>query len=139
MTEEGRGGSRAADLAGSAVLILLSLLTDAFFAFVGYMKPFAPLALLAEQPAWTVRIAEPLGRLVGWSEMACALALMISPLRRRLWGLGAGAAAILVVNQAAAAAIHFVHSESASLPQNGFIAAICLAITVLHRRRSRSL
>ena len=138
MTEEIRGGSRAASLASLAVLILLSLLTAAFFAFVGYMKAFAPLATLAEHHAWTVRIAEPLGRLVGWSEMACALALALSLLRRGLWALGAGAAAILIVNQAAAAAIHYSHSESAALPQNGVIAAICLAIVMLHRWRSRS-
>ena len=52
-------------LAAAAVALPLA----AFFAFVGWSKATAPLADLARYHAWTVYIPEPVGRLVGWSEV----------------------------------------------------------------------
>jgi uncharacterized membrane protein YphA (DoxX/SURF4 family) len=112
------------------IAVLLSLAVAAFFAFVGYMKTTAPLTDLAKYHAWTVHLPEWLGRAVGLSEMACAL-LLLAGMARPRWGeIGA---AILLINQLFAAAVHFSQGEMAALPQNGVITALCLVIFILLR------
>src|ERR1044071_9408346 len=82
---------------------LISILLAAFFGFVGFNKAFAPLADLARYGSWTIWIPETLGRAVGWSEIACALALLVGIARRPIGRAGAW---ILVLNQICAAAVH---------------------------------
>lgn len=118
-----------------AALTLLTLLLAAFFGFVGYMKAFAPLDMLERHNAWTVHIAEPAGRAVGWSEMACALVLAAALIRPKWSRTGMLAAAILVLNQLDAAAVHFRQGETATLPQNAVIVAASLLVLLLHARR----
>ncbi|BBD98671.1 hypothetical protein SAMIE_1021720 [Sphingobium amiense] len=112
----------------------MSLLLAAFFLFVGYMKASAPLPELALHGAWTVHLPEAAGRAVGVSEMALALALLAGLARP---GAGAVAALILVLNQIAAAAVHAGSGESAALPQNAVLIALCLAVAGLQRVRMR--
>lgn len=111
-----------------SIAALLSLLLAAFFAFVGYMKATAPVSELAKYHAWTVHLPEWLGRTVGWSEIACALLLLVGAIKPR-WGR-AGALALLI-NQLFAAAVHFNQGEMAALPQNGVIVALCIATSTL--------
>ena len=99
----------------------------AFFAFVGWHKALAPLADLARHGAWTIHLAEGLGRAVGWSELACA-ALLLVPGRARFL-----AALVLIANQVCAAAVHLFHGEVAALPQNAFIIALLAALARLAR------
>lgn len=91
------------------------LVIAAFFGFVGTMKAFAPVAMLAAYGAWTVYLPDALGRAVGWSEIACALALLAS-LIPRLGRLAVWAAILLGANQLVAATVHLAHRESEALP-----------------------
>ena len=113
---------------------ILSLLLAAFFAFVGWHKSVDSLADLARYHAWTVHLPEWAGRLVGWSELACAAALIIGLLRQRLGRL---AALALVVNQLAAAAVHAGVGEAAALPQNALLITMALAVTWTTRNPAR--
>ena len=112
--------------AGAATL---AVLLAAFFSFVGWNKAFAALADLARYGAWTVWLPEWLGRLVGWSEMACAVALLtiFVPGRERI---ARAAAAILAANQVVAAAMHLVHAELGALPQNAVLVALLLGVVL---------
>jgi hypothetical protein len=94
---------------------LLSLMLAAFLGFVGYHKTFSPLVELAKHKAWTVHLWEPLGRMIGVSELLCATALVASIRWKhgRRW-----VALYLVANQLAAAATHSLKGEFAALPQN---------------------
>ena len=96
---------------------VLALVLAAFFAFVGWNKAFASLADLASYHAWTIWLPEALGRIVGWSEMACAVLLLIP--RTRPW-----AALLLIANQLVAAGFHAAHGEAAALPQNAVLIAM---------------
>jgi DoxX-like family len=104
------------------------LLLAAFFAFVGWNKAFAPLAELARHGAWTMHLPEGLGRLIGWSEMALA-AMLLAALAPRWRHLARIAAALLIANQLAAAAVHFAHGETAAMPQNAVLIAVQLVLT----------
>jgi hypothetical protein len=112
--------------AGAATL---AVLLAAFFCFVGWNKAFATLADLTRYGAWTVWLPEWLGRLVGWSEMACAVALLgvLVPGRERI---ARAAAAILAANQVVAGAMHLVHAEFGALPQNAVLSALLLGIVL---------
>jgi hypothetical protein len=107
----------------------VAVLLAAFFSFVGWNKAFAALADLARYGAWTVWLPEWLGRLVGWSEMACAVALLgvLVPGRERI---ARAAAAILAANQVVAATMHLVHAEFGALPQNAVLVALLLGIVL---------
>ena len=106
------------------------------FCFVGWNKAFAALADLARYGAWTVWLPEWLGRLVGWSEMACAVALLgvLVPGRERI---ARAAAAILAANQVVAGAMHLVHAESARCHKMRCLWHFCCGI-VLAAANSRS-
>lgn len=106
-------------------VMLLALLLAAFFGFVGWNKAFAPLAELAHHGAWTVHLPEGLGRLVGWSELALAAALLAVPVRPPIARI---AALALVLNQIAAALVHGALGETAALPQNAVLVVMLLAL-----------
>lgn len=106
-------------------VIFASCLLALFFLFVGYMKAFAPLAELMQHQAWTVYLPEPVGRAVGWSEIGCALLLLIGIARPTATRVGAVA---LLLNQMVAAAMHGWMGELQSLPQNAVIVLICVLI-----------
>jgi len=113
------------------------LLLAAFFLFVGWYKTFAPIADLARYHAWTLFLPLWAGRLVGGSEMACALALVAGqwpPLGR----LARASALILIVNQIAAAAVHFRHGETAALPQNAVLITLLALVAWLAPARQQS-
>lgn len=116
-----------------ALRILLSLPLAAFFGFVGWMKATAPLAMLAQHGAWTVRVPEPLGRAVGVSEIACALLLLVGLLPRRA-RIGEAAAMVLIANQLVAAAVHASAGETHALPQNAVLIAALAIVAWLSRR-----
>jgi len=119
---------------------VFSLLLAAFFGFVGYMKAFALIAELASHGAWTVHLPQALGRAVGWSEIACAMVLLVCPFFVRCRNIWAIAAAILLVNQCAAALVHFTNDEAAALPQNVVLIAVCAFVsTVAIRSNSHRL
>ena len=106
-----------------------AVLLAAFFCFVGWNKAFATLAALARYGAWTVWLPEWLGRLVGWSEMACAVALLtiFVPGRERI---ARAAAVILLANQVVAAAVHLAHAELRALPQNAVLVILLLGVVL---------
>lgn len=113
-----------------ALIAVLCVPLALFFAFVGWNKAFAPLADLVRHGAWTVHLPEALGRLVGWSELACALALLgaLLPAGGRIGRL---AALVLIANQLAAGAVHAAQGEGAALPQNALLIAMLAALAWL--------
>ncbi|MFC3443076.1 DoxX family protein [Sphingobium rhizovicinum] len=127
-----RSHSRLLKAVTMAGILFTSCLLALFFLFVGYMKAFAPLAELAQHHAWTVRLPEQAGRAVGWSEMGCALLLLIGMIRPLAGQIGAIA---LLFNQMVAATVHIAAGETGSLPQNAVIILICTLIFCLQRRR----
>lgn len=112
-----------------ALVSLIAVLLAAFFVFVGWNKAFAALADLARYGAWTIWLPEWLGRVVGWSEMACAVALLaiLVPGWERI---ARAAAVILVANQLVAAAMHFAHAELGALPQNVVLIVLLLGVVL---------
>ena len=114
-------------------LLAISALLALFFGFVGFMKAFAPMAELALHRAWVVGLPSGLARAVGYSEMLCALVLIVGAVARPRWA--AGAAIVLVVNQLVAAAVHWSRGESDALPQN-FLLLLLLGTVVIASRAS---
>ena len=106
-----------------ALIAALCVPLALFFGFVGWNKAFTALADLARYRAWTVYLPEWLGRLVGWSEMLLALALLLVfvPARRSLARI---AALALIANQLCAAAVHTLQGETGALPQNAVLIAL---------------
>ncbi|MDQ4419288.1 DoxX family protein [Sphingobium sp. DEHP117] len=112
------------------ILAILSLPLALFFAFVGWHKVFSPLAELARHHSWTIWLPEWLGKLVGWSEMACAFALLLGQFPR-WYAVTRGAAVGLIANQTVAAAFHLTHGEANSLPQNAVLALMLAMVALL--------
>ncbi|HKT86043.1 MAG TPA: DoxX family protein [Novosphingobium sp.] len=111
-------------------LALAALPLAAFFAFVGWYKAFASMASLAAYHAWTVWLPLPLGRAVGWSELACAI-LLLGVVNRHLIPFVRASALVLIVNQLVAAVVHAVHDEVAALPQNIVLIAMLAVVAWL--------
>jgi hypothetical protein len=111
------------------------LLLAAFFAFVGYWKAFGPIEALVEHHAWVAGWPDWFARAVGWSELACAAALVGSSFA----GLSSAVfwtALVLIVNQLAALAVHVSRSEAAAAgPQNLVILAV-LGLIAFHAHRA---
>lgn len=116
------------------VRALLSLLLAAFFAFVGWHKSVDNLADLSRYGSWTVHLPEWAGRLVGWSEIACAAALLAGLLRPRV---GRIAALVLIANQIVAAGVHVAAGELSALPQNLVLIAMALLVALFSRGENR--
>jgi uncharacterized membrane protein YphA (DoxX/SURF4 family) len=115
-----------------ALIAALCLPLALFFAFVGWNKAFASLEDLALYGSWTVHLPVMLGRVVGWSEMLCAIALLAG-LSQRGFRVAQAAALALVANQLVAALVHMRNGETASLPQNGILIALLLGVALLTR------
>jgi hypothetical protein len=113
------------------------LLLGAFFAFVGYWKAFGPIQALAEHHAWVAGWPDWFARTVGWSELACAAALVASSLAG-LRGVAFWTALVLIINQLTALAVHVSRSEAAAAaPQNLVILAVLGLIAVQAYRAAR--
>jgi hypothetical protein len=111
------------------------LLLAAFFAFVGYWKALGPIDALTEHHAWVAGGPDWFARAVGWSELACAVALVVSSVaglsRAVFW-----TALVLMANQLVALAVHIYRSEAAAAaPQNLVILAV-LGLLALHALRA---
>ena len=132
-----RDGSRRILVALAAGALTLPL--AAFFGFVGYMKSFAPLSTLEQHGAWTTALPTWLGRVVGLSELACAAALVLGLAWSARRGWARIAAAVLIVNQIAAAAVHLSRSEAEALPQNLLLilmlGSLLLSLAAWRKRR----
>lgn len=111
------------------------LLLAAFFAFVGYWKALGPIAALAEHHAWVAHLPDAFARTIGWSEIACAAALLAPGLSATRRVAPAGAV-VLFVNQLIALGVHAMHGEAAqAAPQNLAICALlALIIIATHRQ-----
>ena len=111
------------------------LLLAAFFAFVGYWKAFGPIAALAEHHAWVAGWPDWFARTVGWSELACAAALIVATLTGRS-AVAFWTALVLIINQLAALSVHASRGEAAAAgPQNLVILAV-LGLIALHAHRA---
>lgn len=120
----------------TVLAILIATLLAAFFAFVGYHKSFAPLAELAQHRVWTLALPEWAGRLVGASELLLAGALLAMLLPRfRAWA--ALAAALLIVNQLAAAGVHLSRGEADALPQNAVLIVLLALVGLAARTQQK--
>ena len=109
--------------------MLVRILLAAFFAFVGYWKALGPIDALAEHHAWVSGLPTWLARAVGWSELLCAAALVVS-LSGKLRSLAFVTAIALIVNQLIAFSVHVARGEAAAAgPQN--LALIALLVCVL--------
>lgn len=112
-----RSALRSVPLWQRCAVAVPGLVLAAFFGFVGWHKAFSPLAELSAHHAWTVHVPWWLGKAVGWSEMAAAVALLagIAPRGRPAARIGA---ATLALNQVCAALVHLTHGEADALGQN---------------------
>ena len=110
------------------VVAVLAVVIGAFSTFVGWHKAFSPLAVLAEHHSWTAWIPEWQGRIVGWIEMASAIALVVPIFVRRLGRAQFWAAIILMLLQVAAAVAHAANGEANALWQNGLFILILAII-----------
>ncbi|MBL8549012.1 MAG: DoxX family protein [Hyphomonadaceae bacterium] len=123
-------------LVGLVLIWALRALLAAFFLFVGYWKALGPIEALAEHRAWVAQFPDLFARAVGWSEILCAIGLLIPafPATRRvaLWS-----ALILAINQLVALGVHAARGEAAqAAPQNVFLIVALSAIawaTARHR------
>lgn len=120
----------------TVLAILVATLLAAFFGFVGYHKSFAPLAELAQHRVWTLALPAWAGRLVGASELLLAGALLAMLLPRfRAWA--ALAAALLIVNQLAAAGVHWSRGEGDALPQNVVLIVLLALVGLVARTQQK--
>jgi DoxX-like family len=116
---------------------ILRVLLAAFFAFVGYWKGFGPIEALAEHHAWVAGLPAWLARAVGYSEIACAAALLVpacvSTRRVALWS-----ALVLIINQVVALAVHVGRGEAALAgPQNLVLIALLGLVVTSEVRKNR--
>jgi hypothetical protein len=111
------------------------LLLAGFFAFVGYWKALGPIQGLTEHHAWVAGGPDWFARGVGWSELACAAALLgssVAGLHRAVFWT----ALLLIVNQLVALAVHVSRSEAAAAgPQNLILIAL-LGLIAVHAHRA---
>ena len=105
------------------------------FAFFGYFKTFASIAVLAQHHAWTLALPVAAGRIVGATELAAALALLLGGASARWHRFARGGALYLIVNQACAAAVHLARGETGALPQNALLAGLAAIVAAFIVRR----
>lgn len=118
------------------LVIVPGLPLAAFFGFVGYYKAFAPQAELLEHHAWTSHVPWWIGRPMGWTELAGAVAL-VAGVTARAWPATSIAAAWLAASQIVSSWIHVHNGESDALGQNLFLfVALALIAWAAGTRRS---
>jgi DoxX-like family len=115
---------------------VLALGIGAFSVFVGWHKAFSPLDALAQHHAWTTWIPEWQGGIVGWAEMAAALALVLPIFVSSLRQVQFWSAILLILLQVAAAWAHAANGEADALWQNGAFVLILAIIAFDARTRS---
>lgn len=119
--------------AGMIARIVAALLGLAI-AFFGSFKAFAPLSVLEQHHAWTTALPDAVGRLVGVTELAAALALLLGAARARSIRFAVAGAIYLIVNQGLAAWVHVARGETAALPQNAVLAGLALFVALCSPR-----
>ena len=108
------------------LMAVLAIPLAAFFGFVGFYKVFAPLSELLAHNAWTAHVPAWIGRPIGGTEMAGALALLAG-LHPAAWRFARLSAAWLAATQIPSSLIHWTHGEQGELPKNLLIfVALCL-------------
>lgn len=117
---------------------IAALLLACAFAFFGWFKSFAPRAVLDQHHAWTTALPDPIGRAVGFSELAAALVLLVMIVRPGRRGLALGVAGYTLANQGCAAIVHLMRGESGALPQNAVLAGLALLAALAALRRPES-
>lgn len=100
----------------SASLWLAQVLLCAIFGMAGVMKSTMPMPYLAQKLAWTGALPPSMVRLIGVSELAGALGLIVPAITRIKPMLTPLAAASLVLVMILAAAFHISRGELGALP-----------------------
>jgi hypothetical protein len=114
---------------------LACLLLGAFFAFVGYWKAFGSIEALAEHHAWVAGWPDWFARTIGWSELACAAALVASSLAG-LRNLAFFTALVLIANQLVALAVHISRGEAAATGPQNLVILTMLGLIAAHAHRA---
>lgn len=122
----------------TAIVCATQAVLAAFFGFVGYMKAFASMSDLAQFHAWVAALPVPLARTVGWSEMLCALGLVLPGLLNRGRWIMAVAAELLVLNQVIAIIVHGYRGELAGAFLQNVLLILLLAFVSLEWRKRDS-
>jgi len=115
---------------------LLRILLAAFFAFVGYWKALGPIEALAEHHAWVAGFPNWFARIVGWSELACAVGLM-TPVSGKLRPVIIWAASALFINQVVAMAVHVGRGDAAETAPQNLVLLTLLSIIIAVQLRNR--
>lgn len=134
MSASASEGNRFVPMLGFGLRAALALTIGGFSCFVGYMKAFAPIEVLAEHTAWTVHLPVIVGRGIGWLEMAAAAVLILTIPFPRLARAGFAAAAWITLNHSVAAIVHILAGEYPTLVQSAVLISLCiLLLALLHR------
>jgi hypothetical protein len=115
---------------------LLSILLAAFFAFVGYWKAFGPIEALAEHHARVTGFPNWFTRVVGWSELACAVGLM-TPVSGKLRPVIIWVAGALFINQVVAMSVQVGRGDAAEAEPQNLVLLSLLSIIIAVQLRNR--
>lgn len=119
-----------------ALLAPLTLLLAAFHGFVGWHKVFSSREELMRHTAWTVHLPEWLGRIVGISELALTLLLLLALVRPRYSRLGMLAACGFIALELVSTVTHQIAQDGASLSQNLLSIFITAVVAWLFAQRA---
>lgn len=105
-------------MALNVALWIVQLALGAMFGMAGFMKLAQPIAELQSQMAWVTDVPPPMVRVIGLSELAGALGVVLpwaTGIQRRLTSLAAlGLVSVMLL----AAVFHLVRGELGALPIN---------------------
>lgn len=119
-----------------ALLVPLTLLLAAFHGFVGWHKVFSSREELMRHTAWTVHLPEWLGRIVGITELALTLLLLLALVRPRYSRLGMLAACGFIALELVSTVTHQITQDGASLAQNLLSIFITAVVAWLFAQRA---
>ncbi len=119
-----------------ALLVPLTLLLAAFHGFVGWHKVFSSREELMRHTAWTVHLPEWLGRIVGITELALTLLLLLALTRPRYSRLGMMAAYGFIALELVSTVTHQIAQDGASLAQNLLSIFITAVVAWLFAQRA---
>lgn len=123
-------------LARLALLVPMTLLLSAFHGFVGWHKVFSSREELMRHTAWTVHLPEWLGRLVGITELALTLLLLLALFRPGYSRIGMMAAYGFIALELVSTVTHQLAQDGASLVQNLLSIFITAVVAWLFAQRA---